>query len=104
MSVQRDAPVRFLVVAEADRHDSVAGVLEADGMRVRPVGSAVAALSALSERPFDAVVCSLELPGDGLSLLREIRTFDEELPLIALTADARVGEAFEEGATTVFPS
>jgi PAS domain S-box-containing protein len=103
MSLRRDAPVRVLVVA-AERRDEVVGSLEADGMRTVSVGSVPEALSMLSARPFDGVVYSEDLPDDdGLSFLREVRTFDEDQPVVVLTADARVGEAFAAGATDCIP-
>ena len=104
MSLKRDAPVRVLAVAAEGRRDGVVEPLEADGMRVVSVESVPEALSKLSARPFDGVVCSADLPdGDGLSFLREVRTFDEDLPVVVLTADARVGEAFAAGATDCIP-
>jgi PAS domain S-box-containing protein len=104
MSEQRDASIRVLVVVASGRRDEVVGSLEADGMRVESVGSAAEARSTLSERPFDGVVCSADLPDeDGLSLLREIRSLEEDLPVVVLTADARVGEAFAAGATDCVP-
>jgi PAS domain S-box-containing protein len=106
MSFQRDLPVRALVVVSEPLREEVVASLEADGIRVDPVGDAAAGLSALSERPFDAVVCGLDLPdgdGDGLSFLRDVRSFDGDLPAVVLTADARVGEAFAAGATDCVP-
>ena len=104
MSAQRDAPVRVLTVVSEGRIGEVVEALESDGMQVEPAGTLTEGLSSLSERPFDAVVCGLELPdGEGLSFVREIRTFDEDIPIVVLTADARVGEAFAMGATDCIP-
>ena len=104
MSAQRDAPIRVLAVVSEERRDRVVSSLESDGMRVEPVENTAEGLSTLSERPFDAVVCSAHLPNDdGFSFLREVRTFDGSLPVVVLTADARVGEAFAAGATDCIP-
>jgi PAS domain S-box-containing protein len=104
MSVTQEGTVRVLAVLEAGRREEVVEVLEDDGLRVQPAGSTTEALSTLSERPFDAVICSLSSDdGDDLSLLREIRTFDEDIPVVVLTEDARVGEAFAAGASDCVP-
>jgi PAS domain S-box-containing protein len=106
MSATQEVTVRVLAVLEAGRYEEVVEVLEEDGLRVQSVESVTEALSALSERPFDAVICRLSSDDgddDGLSLLREIRTFDEGIPVVVLTEDARVGEAFAAGATDCVP-
>ena len=51
--------------------------------------SGLAALAALSEKPFDLVILDLNLPDiDGLALCRELRRADEtrRIPIIMLTA------------------
>lgn len=70
-------------------------LLVAAGYEVSAVDSGLAALVALRERPFDLVVCDVQMPGmDGVQLLRELRTHPgtSRLPVIAVTAAAMVGD------------
>ena len=90
--------------AVRERRARLVDVLERDGMAVETAGTAAEGLSAASGRPYDAVVCAPVLPdADGLAFLRDLRSFDEELPVVMLAEDARVGEAFAAGATDCLP-
>ena len=57
----------------------------------------------LPKNNFDAVLCDVLMPdGDGLSVVRDLRLFDKDLPLILMTAQGSVETAFEsisEGAS-----
>jgi len=67
--------------------------LEAAGARVRAVISAADALRACDERPPDLLVTDLGLPEmDGLQLLQIIRTKHPNLPAVAVTGYARLGD------------
>ena len=58
------------------------------------VGNSDEAFSALSSRQFDLAMVDLSLPGmDGLSLLREIKEIDPEMPAIMMTGYASVQSA-----------
>jgi two-component system KDP operon response regulator KdpE len=64
----------------------VAGVLEAQGSRVRAAGSGEAALETLGGNAVDIALVDLGLPGiDGLTLIRRIRTWSS-VPIIVLTS------------------
>ena len=56
---------------------------------VTPVTTAVGALSELSDRAYDAVICEQELPGDetGLDVLAAIRERYDALPVVLCTAE-----------------
>src|SRR5438067_4097810 len=64
----------------------VAGVLEAQGSRVRTAESGEAALETLGESSVDIALVDLGLPGiDGLTLIRRIRTWSS-VPIVVLTS------------------
>lgn len=82
------APLRILVVD--DDHDIRALLqrfLEAQGMRVRAVGEAAAALRLVTREPYDLIVLDLSLPDeDGLSVCRRLREMGDTIPILVLTA------------------
>jgi signal transduction histidine kinase/CheY-like chemotaxis protein len=84
--------VRVLVVDDdPDTLEVVRQVLEAAGALVTSVGSAGAALAALSSRPPDVLLSDLGMPGeDGLTLIRKVRSLEPShggrVPAAALTA------------------
>lgn len=70
----------------------IRGLLEKQGHRVSYVSNGLAAMTELSEKPFDVALLDLDLPGvDGFQISRLIRqreTGSERLPIIAITARA----------------
>jgi PAS domain S-box-containing protein len=67
--------------------------LEAAGAKVRAVTTAADALREHDNRPPDLLVTDLGLPGmDGLELLRAIRTTSPNIPAVAVTGYARLGD------------
>jgi CheY-like chemotaxis protein/anti-sigma regulatory factor (Ser/Thr protein kinase) len=67
--------------------------LEGAGARVRAVLNAADALREHDTRPADLLVTDLALPGmDGLELLQIIRTKSPDLPAVAVTGYARLGD------------
>jgi DNA-binding NtrC family response regulator len=58
--------------------------------------------------PFDAVIVDVMMPGmDGMAVLEELRKFDDDLPVIMITAFASVENAIaamKRGALTTSPS
>jgi two-component system, sensor histidine kinase len=73
------------------------GILENNGFWVTTVETGSAAVQMARDLPFDAVLMDLHMPEmDGISATKEIRTFDlrqgRRLPIIAMTADAMVGD------------
>ncbi len=83
-------------------------VLEGDGLEVRDVESAEAAMQALLEEPIDAVVTDVGLPGmSGIELLQHIRRMGSwaRIPVLVISGHASVGvavEAIKLGATDFF--
>ena len=73
------------------------------GFRISSAASGREAVSALKNGKFDAVICDVVMPdGDGLSVIRGLREFDKDLPIILMTAQGSVETAFEsigEGAS-----
>lgn len=86
----RDVKV-LLVEDDPDGREMVAHLLTEQGGQVRAVGSAEAALQALSEGAFDVMVSDIGMPDvDGYQLLERIRAAGNPIPAIALTAFARL--------------
>jgi DNA-binding NtrC family response regulator len=94
---------RVLVVDddEASR-EAVAEVLRAEGYAVETASGGREALARCGERPFDAIVSDIRMPGlDGLGLLRGIRELRPEVSVILMTAFGTVEaalQAIQEGA------
>jgi PAS domain S-box-containing protein len=65
--------------------------LERDGqLRVETCSSAAAALAALRERPYDAIVSDFQMPGmDGISFLKAVRNEFGDIPFLLLTGRGR---------------
>ena len=88
---------RVLVVEDNPVNQLVAmGLLEALGYGSRVAADGVAALSALAEEHFDAVLMDVQMPRmDGYAATRAIRAGEgdgQRLPVIAMTAAAIEGE------------
>lgn len=76
--------------------DSVGSTLTRAGFTVRTASDGRAALAEIAARRPDAVVTDLSMPGmSGVDLLGEIRAFDEELPVVLMTAFGTVQTAVE---------
>ena len=74
----------------------VTALLTQDGIEARWVRSGPAALEALGERPVDAVITDLRMPGmDGLTLLCRIIAEHPGIPVIMFTAHGTVPLAVE---------
>jgi len=86
-----------LVVDDKDMlRDSVAATLTRAGLQVGMADGAASALGAIAKRRPDCVVTDLKMPGGtGLDLLRQIREFDDDLPIILMTAFGTVETAVE---------
>ncbi|MGZ6744504.1 MAG: response regulator, partial [Nocardioides sp.] len=86
-----------LVVEDSDINQLVAeGILVHLGYTVSLVDDGLAALAALDEGAFDAVLMDCQMPGmDGYDATREIRTREgsrRHTPVIAMTAGAVEGD------------
>ena len=80
--------MRILVTEDEPRILSfVTRALEAEGFLTDSAGDGVQALELARSQHYDLVVLDLLLPGvDGLSVLRELRDGDPELPVVILSA------------------
>jgi two-component system, sensor histidine kinase len=92
------AGLRVLVVDDNTVNQVVArAVLEAAGIEVAAVGDGRAALARLGAEPFDMVLMDVHMPVmDGVEAVRRIRAGEGgrvDMPVVALTADAMVGDA-----------
>src|SRR6266849_622071 len=75
---------------------SLAASLGQGGLRAQHVGSGSQALEALREKPFDAVVTDLKMPGmDGMELLREVSALWPEVAVVMITAHGTIPAAVE---------
>ncbi len=88
---------RVLVVDdEPTIADGLRMVLSADGYAVRVAGTLAAALGEQADHEFDLAVVDMVLPdGDGLSLLKELKSRDPSLEIIVVTAHSSVPKAVE---------
>ncbi|MDQ3685751.1 MAG: hybrid sensor histidine kinase/response regulator, partial [Acidobacteriota bacterium] len=90
--------LRVLVVDdEADARELLQSILEGCGARVRTANSAAAALEAMTEDVFDALISDIGMPEeDGYSLIAKVRALGKErggsVPAAALTAYAGEGD------------
>ncbi len=89
---------RVLVVDDNLVNQTVArAILEAVGAAVAVAGDGHAALARLRIEDFDVVLMDVHMPGmDGVEAVRRIRAGEAgriDLPVVALTADAMVGDA-----------
>jgi PAS domain S-box-containing protein len=101
------ARVRTLVVDDSPTLDRTASALEGDGCRVTTADSVSDALVKLRGHPTDVVVTEYRLPdGDGIELLREIRSIRDSLPVVLYTAHGSeqvASEAIQAGASSYIP-
>ncbi len=75
-------------------HDVLGQLLETEGYQVEISSSGEEALKKFEEQKFDLVLLDLLMPGiDGLEVLKEIKKFDPEAPVIIITAYASVESA-----------
>ncbi|MFN0011067.1 MAG: sigma-54-dependent transcriptional regulator [Phycisphaerales bacterium] len=76
--------------------DSVGTTLQRAGLDVVMADGAAAAVSAVAKRRPDAVITDLKMPGgSGIDLLKQLREFDDDLPVVLMTAFGTVQTAVE---------
>jgi DNA-binding NtrC family response regulator len=74
--------------------DSVATTLERAGFRVQMVADGTAAIEQIAKARPDCVVTDMRMPGlSGLELLEKVRTIDDDLPVILMTAFGTIDTA-----------
>ena len=89
--------MRVLVVEDEPKMASfIRRALEAESLAVDVVGTGEDALTAALATRFDAMVLDIMLPGrDGLSVLRELRSRRNAVPVLLLSARGQVEERIE---------
>jgi DNA-binding response OmpR family regulator len=96
----------LLVDDEVSFLEALAERMRMRGLEVTCAGSGKAALTAVEEQTFDAVVLDLAMPGlDGIETLRRLRDQQPELQVMILSGRATVQTAVEAtklGATDIF--
>jgi len=95
--------VHILVVDdERVMRDSLSEWLREDGYEVVAVEDGVQALNKVRAERWDVLLVDLKMPGmDGIEVLREVKKFDPDIPVIIMTAYATVDSAvtaMKEGA------
>lgn len=85
----KNDPTRVLVVDDERMvRQLLSRVLREHGFETREASDGAAAVESLREHEFDVVVSDIAMPGlDGISLLKEIRRRDLDLPVILVTGD-----------------
>ena len=87
-----------VLIAEDERTArlSLAELLEGRGFRVTQVEDGATAFAALMEKPFDAGLLDLRMPGmDGLAILKRARESGIDVPVIVMTAHGDSGTVIE---------
>lgn len=89
---RRVMSIRLLVIEdEANIADSLVRGLREEGFGVELASDGIAAGHALRTESWDLVLLDWWLPGlDGLSLLRQFRTWDQQTPVLFLTAREQI--------------
>jgi DNA-binding response OmpR family regulator len=89
--------MRVLVVEDEPKMASfIRRALEAENLAVDVVGTGEDALAAALATRFDAMVLDIMLPGrDGLSVLRELRSRRNTVPVLLLSARGQVEERID---------
>ena len=89
--------MHVLVVEDQPKMASfIRRALEAESMAVDVVATGEDALHAAVETRFDAIVLDIMLPGrDGLSVLRELRSLRNTVPVLLLSARGQVEERID---------
>jgi two-component system phosphate regulon response regulator OmpR len=86
-----EASTEIVVVDdEADLREAVSGYLARQGLSVRAASGGAELRAMLAERPADAVILDIAMPGeDGLSIARALRA-ESDIGIVMLTASAEV--------------
>jgi DNA-binding NtrC family response regulator len=86
----------LLVDDEREFVETLAARLEIRGLRVVAVHSGEAAVDAVKEDSFDAILLDLAMPGmDGIETLRRLRELNPDSQVVLLTGRATVQKATE---------
>jgi two-component system response regulator PilR (NtrC family) len=87
-------PNLLIVDDEQSMRDFLSILFYREGCAVTAAPNAEAALAAVAEKDFDAVISDVKMPGmDGLALLAELKSRQPDLPVIMVTAFASPDDA-----------
>lgn len=88
---------RILVVDdEPDLREAVKDLLSRHGYTVEQSSSAKEAFARVQSSPFDLVISDIVMPEmDGIALLKSIRQYDDDLPVLMITGNSTVENAVE---------
>jgi len=89
--------VKILVVDDdASIRNMLAIVLKEDGYEVKVADGSESALKQLKTESFDLVISDIKMPGiSGIELLRKLKSINQEVPVIMITAFASANDAVE---------
>ena len=89
------APAAVLVIDDEEIiREAFEALLSGDGYAVKTADTAQRGLDLLADGSFDVVLLDIMLPDrSGLDVLEEIRRFDDELPVIMVTAKSTIENA-----------
>ena len=95
---------RILVIDdESAIRDSLKMILEYDGYEVLAAGSGPEALAVTERESPDLVFLDIKMPGlDGLDVLSRLRTTNETLPVVIVSAHGSAATALEAGKLGAF--
>jgi len=86
-SVSVDAPHILVVEDDPDIRQLLQDCLQAKGYRVRLEADGVRAVEAVQAETFGGMILDIGLPSmDGLDVLRQIRRWDQQIPIVMVTA------------------
>lgn len=93
-------PTSQLHILIVDDEESICQLLEImlseEGYWVRTATSYDEAMKHLETEPYDLIIADIMMPGtDGLTLLRDAKKFDPDIPVILITAYASLSSAVE---------
>ena len=85
---------RSILIADdnSDVRDALAVALRAEGYRVRAVRDAYEAQRVFASSHPDVVLSDIRMPGDGMTLLRQLHDMSPETPVILMTALEQPGD------------
>jgi DNA-binding NtrC family response regulator len=99
------SPLRVLLID--DEEELVSTLVERLAIRqieAENVGTGLEAFARLGERPFDAVVIDVKLPGmSGLEVMKRIKEEHPQLKIIMITGQGSLGEGLDASADQSLP-
>ena len=86
-SISADAPRILIVDYDPDIRQLLQDCLRATGYRVQSAVDGVRALEAVQSETFEGIILDIDIPSmDGMDVLRQIRRWDQQIPIVMVTA------------------